>query len=465
MFEAFDTSAQRTYPKWLVPLTGLFAAAWAAYLACRIPPRQLTMGELFSLAVYRVLLVLGVNAAIGSVFFLIFREEDHSIRKRSLLATSSAAVWLAPLALLLWKDSLWGMVIAGVFVLITVRSYSSLWPRPSKIDDPPSVLPLTLESPSFSQTRMLSPVFCALCVEAGTVIGFAGHPLMGAILLAAGLAILTWFRADRVELEGISRTSPVQTISALALAIVVMCACLLPYALHGPGKGGLGFWALFHAPHGFSRWEQHGVPGRPETSQGTLSDFAEAHPGIVLWPEKQAHTVLIAPPPTVGNVFQSSINRSNPMVIPFDGVYWYFKAPDIRPPAGSHEAHGSPELLNARSTDRRQLSMEARLNLGTLLSVNCCSRIEVAIRNTDRYPESVHIELILIDTSLPGKPSQSLGSIMVKSTPPAAKPGPRRSTPSIQLGRKFPIPSQTLLAVSVLRLPVGVTGSSSRNGR
>jgi hypothetical protein len=62
--------------------------------------------------------------------------------------------------------------------------------------------------------------------------------------------------------------------------------------------------------------------------------------------------------------------------------------------------------------------MEAHQNLGTLLDLGCCSTIQVAIRNADRYPETVSLELILTDASLPGKPSQSLGSIMVKSTQP-----------------------------------------------
>jgi hypothetical protein len=61
---------------------------------------------------------------------------------------------------------------------------------------------------------------------------------------------------------------------------------------------------------------------------------------------------------------------------------------------------------------------EARQNLGTSINLNCCGRIQIAIRNADRYPESVSLELILINTSLPGKPSQSLGRAIVNSTRP-----------------------------------------------
>ena len=75
-------------------------------------------------------------------------------------------------------------------------------------------------------------------------------------------------------------------------------------------------------------------------------------------------------------------------------------------------------MVNTRSTDRRALLMEAHQNLGTLINLDCCSTIQVAIRNADRYPESVSLELILTNTRSPGKPSQPLGSIMVKSTAP-----------------------------------------------
>jgi hypothetical protein len=64
------------------------------------------------------------------------------------------------------------------------------------------------------------------------------------------------------------------------------------------------------------------------------------------------------------------------------------------------------------------LSMEAHENLGNMIELGGCSRIQVAIRNADHYPETVSLELVLINTRAPGKPAQSLGKVMVKSTRP-----------------------------------------------
>jgi len=119
--------------------------------------------------------------------------------------------------------------------------------------------------------------------------------------------------------------------------------------------------------------------------------------------------------PIIANAPLTGHRAATPLVIPFDGVYWFFKAPDLHPPQRSRQAHGSPEMLNIHSTDRRPLSMEAHDHLGTLIDLNCCNRVQVAIRNADPYSETVSLELVLINSSLPGQPSQSLGRVVVKS--------------------------------------------------
>lgn len=131
-----------------------------------------------------------------------------------------------------------------------------------------------------------------------------------------------------------------------------------------------------------------------------------------------------------------------PLVIPFDRVYWFFKWPDVRPPRSSREAHGSPEALDIRSTDQRPLSMEAHENLGSLIDLDCCSRIQIAIRNADRYPETVSMELVLIDSSQRGKPSQSLGRMWVKSTSPWKIPD--EHSPTLET-LNYGIPAKTSL--------------------
>jgi hypothetical protein len=173
-------------------------------------------------------------------------------------------------------------------------------------------------------------------------------------------------------------------------------------------------------------------------SEGSVAAVRGANSGIILWPKEQPYTKLVVPAPAMRNDLLRNNRSANPLVIPFNGVYWFFKAPDLQPPGASRQAHGTPEMLDIHSTDRRPLSMEAHENFGSMIDLDCCSRIQIAIRNADLYPETVSLELILINSSLPGKPSQSLGAITVKSSRPWKFDQQQSSSSEIL---NFPIPT------------------------
>jgi hypothetical protein len=140
------------------------------------------------------------------------------------------------------------------------------------------------------------------------------------------------------------------------------------------------------------------------------------YPGIILVPEQQPHTVLVPPLPMMRHGLLG-VNRAIPLSIPFFGVYWFFKAPDTHPPANSLRAYGSPTEHTFRSTDHSPLFMEATQNFGTSIDLGCCREIQVAISNADTYGGTVSLELILVDTTLVHRPSQSLGTTLVTSRP------------------------------------------------
>lgn len=61
--------------------------------------------------------------------------------------------------------------------------------------------------------------------------------------------------------------------------------------------------------------------------------------------------------------------------------------------------------------------MEAHQNLGVHFPVSCCSRMEIAVSNADRFPQTVTMELVLRDTALEHGYAMSLGRQPVNSTP------------------------------------------------
>ena len=205
------------------------------------------------------------------------------------------------------------------------------------------------------------------------------------------------------------------TFAEWLIVILLTTTTLLPYLRrHHLVHGVAGPSRTPNPDFADQRKRNSGKPGSEIDGQSVI-DVRDAYSGIVMWPKKQTHTKLIAPSLTSWNQRLVSDRPSNPLVIPFEGVYWFFRQPDVQPPEKSRQAEGSPEMFDIHSTDSRAIFMQAHQNLGTLVGLDCCGRIQVAIRNADRYPTSVSLELILVDTTAPGKPSQSLGRVDIVS--------------------------------------------------
>lgn len=87
--------------------------------------------------------------------------------------------------------------------------------------------------------------------------------------------------------------------------------------------------------------------------------------------------------------------------------------------------------------------MVAKQNFGVSIDLKCCREIQLAINNADTYRWTVSIELILVDSTSPGKPSQSLGMSPVKSAPQWTIYGVRpRAQPEVL---SFAIPANTTI--------------------
>jgi hypothetical protein len=120
----------------------------------------------------------------------------------------------------------------------------------------------------------------------------------------------------------------------------------------------------------------------------------------------------VAPPPLTSTQFSSLQNK--PVIIPFDGEYWYFRQPDQRPRADAPIVRGDPTKRNIRSIDTRPLSMEAHQHLVTPIKMNCCRAIHLAIQNADNRPGAIFVEILLKDTA--SRTTQSLRELVIPSS-------------------------------------------------
>ena len=394
---------------------GLLVAAIFAASILGPSTRFLSWGQLLGAAAQRVLMVSLVCVITVSILSAIVSRKSSIESDRVVARMSTASLWLAPLALFIRENSVWTLAIAAVFTVVVTRSLLPLAWRPDSSQDS-SLLSQHNDNlpPSF---HFMPPISAAasLCVQFGILMAFAGYAFAAAVLVGAGFSTWTWSWERYTPSQNLQHSSsrPFQTrrLLALALAILFTAAGLFPFLRRGGGLGGgSGKFGAFSAGQ-----------RRPLVHITTPEDSArasEGNSGIVLFPAKQLVTKLVVPPPASESLSLANFNNADPLVIPFNGVYWFFKMPDVQPPKTSRQAHASPETVEIRSTDRRPLSIEAHDHLGQLIDVTCCSRIQIAIRNADRYPETVSLELILVNTSLPNRPSQSLGRMMVRSTRP-----------------------------------------------
>jgi hypothetical protein len=140
-------------------------------------------------------------------------------------------------------------------------------------------------------------------------------------------------------------------------------------------------------------------------------------PGVILLPPLKPYATLVVPAPALPGRLGAPVR--SPVGIPFSGQYWMFRWPAERPPRRSIIRRGSTSELSFRTTDGVRLGMEAHQKLDPPVSVGCCTRIDLAIRNMDPYPGTVSLELILIDTSVAINLVQSLGSVLAGSASPA----------------------------------------------
>ncbi len=231
----------------------------------------------------------------------------------------------------------------------------------------------------------LAAWLASLLLHAAVAGWFTGALWIGSLLASAGSAILV----ARLKAAG---TVSERTVHRLQVAALV--AALVA-----------GFVGLRPRRSGF---------GDPYLLRDTGGSGSGKYRGVILWMPPKHQTLVMAPRPQPG---RGHGPKEQNWTIPFDGVYWFFKYPDRRPPGGSYSLNGDPAKKVFRSSDRFPLEMEARQNFANMIDLSCCSRIDLEISNADVYPGAVFLELILSDLREPGEPHQSLGQRPVTSIP------------------------------------------------
>jgi hypothetical protein len=472
--------------------SGFVAAALATVVGSSLSPEHATTAlSLITRAVAYITAVFGLTAVATQLVFLFRRKEHNPHTEDIAIHTATAALWLPPLLMFAGQRSWFALVIFVVLALAVARLIAFL-----TAVSPPATNASSAFSPDCHAFSLLkrdfpfgSSILAVFMLQGAIFAAMDGHiPLAGLLYLTGTIAVVhRSFQMFR-DLPAIAERDSTRSVSAVLIATTFLIVfAWLPYVVQGgPSEGGSSAgsgnghaqargdstdiskhknrdgnastlaWlkSLFSSAPSSPRGDSFAVAKHmfdstfPDDAKATESRsktglkiniaammiVGPVFPGVELYPEEaQPHTRLVAPP--LQTKAGTGTSHTDPLSIPFDGVYWFWRGPSDQPPSNSVLMHGNPSAQFFRSTDGDGMSMEAKQNLGFAVDPRSYSAIEVDIQNTDPFPNSVSILLKVRNTALANKPIQSLGMENVL-TPASSESHAMTQT------LRFPLPSK-----------------------
>jgi hypothetical protein len=385
---------------WTLAAAGLFFAATAANLLC-LSPRW--YASKFIALVYEPTRFVFLTAATGAVAVQIFWAalENKPTAGPIWIARNLSTAWVfLPCYVLLYeRNSPWMLAITALGTLGLALGLRRLLPAPATPLEPTprphsDVLPSLDGLPPRDSPLLLATGIALLAQAAGVcaandALALAGLPLAIGVFLFAW----RWSAADSRTAQWWTGRHP--PLPQAVAAIVITSLTLIPFQVVG---------------HHFGLYAEHHPPPK-----GADREPDSGYYGIILYPPP-AKKEFVAPAPRDPTLLAGA--NAKPILIPFDGPYWYFKPPFHAPGARAHIAHGktTDPNINPRSTDYEPLLMEAHQNLGLPIALACCREIDVAVTNADTRPGAITLALVLTDAASPGKPSRLIGAQPILSS-------------------------------------------------
>ena len=402
---------------WVLATAGLIFAATAANMLC-LSPRWYS--SKFISLVYEptrfVVLTAATGAAAVQIFWGALENKPSAGPLWIARNLSTAWVFLPCYVLLYERDSPWMLAIAALGTLGMALGLRRLLPAPAAVGLTPSrtdILP-SLDGLPPRDSPLFLAFGIAVLLQVATIFAANDSLSVGALPLSIGVFLFAW-RWSAVD----ARTAQWWTgrhppLPQAAAAILITSLTLIPFQVVGHRFG------LYATPRGAPK------PAARADSSGYY--------GIVLYPPPQKKQIVA---PVSRDLSLLASANAKPMLIPFDGPYWYFKPPNHRPSPQAHIAHAKPTDVNVRSTDSEPLRMQAHQNLGLPIDLTRCGEIDVAITNADTRPGAISLALVLTDSATPGQPSKSVGALLIPSS--QLDPMPLKRDPVKEVLR-FPIP-------------------------
>ncbi|HWZ52973.1 MAG TPA: hypothetical protein VNW54_16070 [Granulicella sp.] len=411
---------------WMLIATGILTAAAFPYAFCGslLPASQPLHQPLlrWAMAFFHASVSLALTAAAGAVdVWLLWRVLST---KPALLPGSLSRhalvgwIFLPAIVLLDREQSNWLLPLVILATVATAVSLRRIFPSAAITQThapahAPGELPSLYGLPH-EDLRPLHTFFIAICAQTSLLLACTGALALAGTLLIASVALLIW------RWNPLPALPPRRSLSGMvALALLITVLAQLPWIdrrLRPPSGS--------RSPH------------RSPRDSALAHRYDSNYVGIVLWPPPRKQTEIHPPMPRDAAFRAGALAK--PLVIPFDGAYWYFQAPRNEPGPQAHIAHGKPTDagINLRSTNEGALLMEAHQTLAKAIDPRCCREIDVTLANADTLSGRIILGMRLSDSTSPKQPPLLLG---VQALPSSAVTPIPANRPPVQETLRFPI--------------------------
>ena len=292
------------------------------------------------------------------------------------------------------------MMVAGCLCLaslgIFLKRYTAapVAPSPSHSE---RLLGAPLETTPISRA-LLPSLTLALLAEAAVALTIARRYPAASLVFGACAAAIAWRATSPRPLPSKPRPALVATGAFLFTVIA-----LLPYLKVSPLHGGL----IPLLQHNNATRREDGPPKEP-------ANASDGYTGIILLSPSEERKMIALPVKHEIAIFSHKFIE--PMEIPFDGAYWYFKAPDKAPRPTARVVRGSSIKTTVRSSDGYPLLMEAHQKLTDPIDLGCCSAIQLVVQNGDHREGAIALELWVKRRSVSPPSSHYLGTAVIPSS-------------------------------------------------
>jgi hypothetical protein len=365
-----------------------------------------------------IVLVAAFSAAVAS-YGPGLRMPDVDAR-RAIFRAVSVAIWTAPFVILfLQRSALTGVVAAGVVISVFFVLGITERERPEIGVSLPVVSPgawAGFSAPDARRFAMRLALVIAASglMQAAMLANWIAKREIALLLFVLGAALLA-LRSPSIETPRESTASARNgkaPILSAALATCVIAIGLIPLLM--PLGGGHSSIDAF-----LRNLSSKTAPLRIVNSHAVRIEHthiqSDGYIGVILTPRQEIRKELVTLPQL--DLSRQSGAMPRPLTIRFTGSYWFFQYPFVRPPFDSITAEGDPARIGVRSSNYMPLLMEAVQTLDEPIATAHLQRIQLAMRDVDPDPNTISIELILVDSSAWGHPLQSLGSQPLSGTP------------------------------------------------